>query len=100
MGNKEHWDKTYTTKTPEEVSWTEDYPQMPIELIAQFDVPKVTKIIDIGGGDSRLVDVLLDLSYNNITVLGISESAIDRAKARLGQKAEQVKWIVSVCLRI
>ena len=95
MGNKEHWDKIYTTKTPEEVSWTEDYPQMPIELIAQFDVPKVTKIIDIGGGDSRLVDVLLDLSYNNITVLGISESAIDRAKARLGQKAEQVKWIIS-----
>lgn len=95
MSNKEHWDKIYTTKTPEEVSWTEDYPQMSIDLIAQFDVPKVAKIIDIGGGDSRLLDALLDLGYTNITVLDISESAIDRAKARLGQKAEQVKWVIS-----
>ena len=95
MSNKEHWDKIYTTKTPEEVSWTEDYPQMSIDLITQFDVPKVAKIIDIGGGDSRLVDALLDLGYTNITVLDISNSAIDRAKARLGQNAEHVKWIVS-----
>jgi ubiquinone/menaquinone biosynthesis C-methylase UbiE len=95
MSNKGYWDKIYTTKTPEEVSWNEDYPQMSIGLIVQFDVPKVAKIIDIGGGDSRLVDALLDLGYTNITVLDISESAIDRAKARLGQKAEQVKWVIS-----
>jgi len=95
MSNKEYWDKIYTTKTPEEVSWTEDYPKMSIDLIAKFNVPKFAKIIDIGGGDSRLVDALLEQGYTNITVLDISESAIDRAKARLGQKAEQVKWIVS-----
>jgi trans-aconitate methyltransferase len=95
MSNKEHWDKIYTTKTPEEVSWTEDYPQMSIDLIAKSNIPKFTKIIDIGGGDSRLVDALLDLGYTNITVLDISNSAIDRAKARLGQKAQHVKWIVS-----
>ena len=95
MSNKEHWDKIYTTKKPEEVSWTQDYPYMSIDLIAKFNIPKFTKIIDIGGGDSRIVDALLEQGYTNITVLDISESAIDRAKARLGKKAELVKWIVS-----
>jgi trans-aconitate methyltransferase len=58
-------------------------------------LPKSAKIIDIGGGESKLVDFLLDEGYQNITVLDISANAIERAKNRLGKKAENVQWIVS-----
>ena len=56
---------------------------------------KASKIIDIGGGDSKLVDYLLDEGFENITVLDISAKALDRSKQRLGDKANKVNWIVS-----
>jgi len=66
-----------------------------LDFIHEFHVPKTSKIIDIGGGDSLLVDHLLDLGYEDLTVLDISEKAIAKAKQRLGDRAERVKWIVS-----
>ena len=95
MSTKKHWETIYTTKAPQEVSWTEEIPQTSIDLIAKFKLPKFAKIVDIGGGDSLLVDHLLALGYTNITILDISHSAIERAKKRLGEKSLQVKWIVS-----
>ena len=53
------------------------------------------KIIDIGGGDSHLVDLLLEKGYQNIWVLDISENALARVKKRLGEKAAKVHWVVS-----
>lgn len=93
--NKEHWNKVYSTKEPHQVSWTEEVPKASLEFIAEFNLPKDAKIIDIGGGDSRLVDYLLLDGYQNITVLDISEKAIEKAKNRLGEKANNVTWIVS-----
>lgn len=90
-----HWENVYASKQPEEVSWTQNIPQTSLDLINNFDLPKTASIIDIGGGDSKLVDHLLDQGYKNITVLDISAKALDRAKARLGARAKQVKWIVS-----
>lgn len=58
-------------------------------------MPTTAKVIDIGGGDSFLVDHLLDLGYQDITVLDISEAAIERAKQRLGDNAKNIKWIVA-----
>lgn len=92
---REHWDRVYATKQPNEVSWTQPVPQTSLEFIRSFDIPKEAKIIDIGGGDSHLVDFLLEEGYQNITVLDISENALNRAKKRLGNKASKVKWIVS-----
>lgn len=91
---KKHWNSIYSNKLPEEVSWTQDVPQISLNFIHSFNVPK-TATIDIGGGDSTLVDCLLDEGYRNITVLDISEKALERAKERLGSKATTVKWIVS-----
>lgn len=59
-----------------------------------YIITEKVKIIDIGGGDSFLVDRLIELGYENITVLDISEAALKRAKKRLGSKADNVKWIV------
>ena len=95
MGQKAYWENIYTVKQPHEVSWTQELPATSLQFIHTFDVPKTAAIIDIGGGDSKLVDHLLDEGYDNLTVLDISEKALQRAKDRLGNKAQKVKWVVS-----
>jgi uncharacterized UPF0146 family protein len=93
--NKNHWDNVYTTKNPNEVSWTQDVPKTSLDFIHSFGVDKSAKIIDIGGGDSKLVDYLLDEGFENITVLDISKTALEKAKRRLGDKGKNIQWIVS-----
>ena len=92
---KQHWENVFHTKTPDQVSWTESYPQTSIDLIQSFDLDKKTPIVDIGGGDSILVDALLDLGYLDLSVLDISAKALERAKKRLGPRAKKVEWIES-----
>ena len=92
---QDHWDTVYQTKNPDQVSWTQEVPATSLDIIHSFNLPKTAKIIDVGGGDSRLVDHLLDEGYENVTVLDISATAIFKAKKRLGVKAEKVNWIVS-----
>ncbi|MFV0604210.1 MAG: class I SAM-dependent methyltransferase [Niabella sp.] len=94
MQNKKHWETVYETKNPDEVSWTQDVPKTSLNFIDSFGLSADAKIIDIGGGDSKLVDHLLDKGYSNISVLDISAKAVEKAKARLGMKAEKVNWIV------
>jgi SAM-dependent methyltransferase len=95
MSNKTHWETIYSTKKPEEVSWTQEIPKTSLDFIHSFNLPKNAAIIDIGGGDSKLPDYLLSEGFTNITVLDISEKALERAKIRLGAKADKVKWVVS-----
>ena len=92
---KNHWETVYETKNPNEVSWTQEIPKTSLDFIKSFDLMKKSKIIDIGGGDSKLVDFLIEEGFENITVLDISAKAIEKAKARLGVNAEKVNWIVS-----
>jgi len=92
---KSHWEKVFETKTPNEVSWTQKVPQTSIDLVVNAANSKDAKIIDIGGGDSNLVDFLIDLGYTNLTVLDISGKALERCRKRLGEKAEKVTWIES-----
>ena len=92
---QQHWDTVYTTKSPQQVSWTQDIPQTSLDFIHSFGVNKQAKIIDIGGGDSKLVDYLLDEGFENITVLDISAKALARAKKRLGKNAKKINWVVS-----
>lgn len=93
FNRKEHWEKIYQTKQLNEVSWFQPTPETSLNFLQEFHIPLDAKIIDIGGGDSLLVDNLLALGYHNITVLDISVSALNRAKLRLGEKATSVKWI-------
>jgi hypothetical protein len=90
---KRHWESVYESKTPEQVSWTQEIPQTSLDFIQSFGLSKTAKIIDVGGGDSNLVDHLIGDGYRNITVLDISGKAIERAKKRLGKKAQDVTWI-------
>lgn len=95
MDRKNHWETVYATKSPEQVSWTQEVPQTSLAFISSFGVAKTARIIDIGGGDSKLVDHLLEQGFENITVLDISEKALEKARSRLGDKAKKVDWIVS-----
>jgi 2-polyprenyl-3-methyl-5-hydroxy-6-metoxy-1,4-benzoquinol methylase len=91
---KNHWEKIYQTKQLNEVSWFQPTPETSLDFFKIFNVPTSAKVIDIGGGDSLLVDHLLDLGYQDISVLDISAVAINRAKERLGVKAKNIKWIL------
>lgn len=90
-----HWDTVYKTKDSNQVSWTQEIPKTSLDFIHSFGLTKKAKIIDIGGGDSKLVDYLLDEGYENITVLDISAQALDKVKKRLGDKAQRINWVVS-----
>jgi cyclopropane fatty-acyl-phospholipid synthase-like methyltransferase len=92
---KEHWENVFATKAEDEVSWFQEYPKTSVEFFELFNLPLDANIIDIGGGDSHLVDVFLAKGYKNIYVLDISANALERAKQRLGDRASLVNWIVS-----
>lgn len=90
---KMHWETVYANKNPNEVSWTQEKPISSLRLISNTGLSKTAEIIDIGGGDSQLVDFLLDEGYVNLTVLDISAKAIEKAMARLGKKSKKVNWL-------
>ena len=91
---KQHWEGIYQTKdTVREVSWYQDIPKTSIDLILSTGVDKNANIIDIGGGDSRLVDKLSELGFKNISVLDISAKALQKAKTRLGKNGKTIIWI-------
>jgi hypothetical protein len=92
---KEHWENVFASKLEKEVSWFQNKPQTSINFFIDNDIPKDAKIIDIGGGDSYLIDNLLELGFSNLFLLDISQNAIDRIKIRLGIEAEKVTFIVS-----
>ena len=95
ISEQQHWDKVYSTKAEDEVSWFQPYPKTSMEFVELFNLPLDANIIDIGGGDSHFVDALIDKSYKNIYVLDISATAIEKAKQRLGERASKVQWIIS-----
>lgn len=90
---KEHWENIYNTRNLTEVSWYQKKPEVSLDFIHSFNLPENAAIIDIGGGDSNLVDYLLGEGFSNISVLDISKTALEHAKKRIGNKAKNVKWI-------
>lgn len=95
MSHKSHWEKIYATKRRDEVSWYQPTPRVSLDFIGELNIQKDAAIIDVGGGDSYLADNLLAAGFTDITVLDISEAAINRAKQRLAKDAERINWIVA-----
>jgi SAM-dependent methyltransferase len=94
-GGEEHWQTVFTTKAENEVSWYQPQPTVSLEMIAVAAPDKTSAIVDIGGGASTLADALIDRGYSDITVLDISEAALARSRARLGDRASTVDWVVA-----
>ena len=95
MDTKTHWEKIYGAKAPDQVSWYRPHLETSLALIERAAPGTSASIIDVGGGESTLVDDLLARGYQNITILDISQVAIETAKQRLGPRAAQVHWLVA-----
>ena len=94
MEARAHWEKIYSEKAPNAVSWYRPHLETSLALIERVST-RDSAIIDVGGGESTLVDDLLSRGYNNVTVLDISQTAVDTNKQRLGSAAERVHWLVA-----
>jgi SAM-dependent methyltransferase len=100
MNSKRHWEAVYGTKTPEALSWYRPHLETSIALIERAARGKSAAIIDVGGGESTLVDDLLAQGYENVTVLDLSQTAIEVTKKRLGLAAERVHWLTADITRV
>jgi len=94
-GRQAHWQGVYKTKGEQDVSWFQESPAISLDLIRATGTGVDASVIDIGGGASRLVDALLDLGYQDVTVLDLSEQALATATARLGSRAAKARWVVA-----
>jgi 2-polyprenyl-3-methyl-5-hydroxy-6-metoxy-1,4-benzoquinol methylase len=90
---KSHWEKVYRTKHPTEVSWYRPHLDVSLQLIEEAARNRDAQVIDVGGGESTLVDDLLARGYRNLTVLDISSTALAAAEERLGHEADKVNWL-------
>lgn len=93
MDQKKHWERIYETRSPDAVSWYQEHAQRSLALIRGSGVPRDSGIVDIGGGASTLVDDLLADGYSDVTVLDLSEAALDAARERLGDAAARATWL-------
>jgi 2-polyprenyl-3-methyl-5-hydroxy-6-metoxy-1,4-benzoquinol methylase len=93
MKSREHWERVHRHTAPAELSWFQRAPTVSLDLIRRVAPDLDAPIIDVGGGASTLVDGLLDAGYRNVTVLDISDAALDVARTRLGARATQVRWL-------
>jgi trans-aconitate methyltransferase len=89
----DHWEAVYTGKAEDQVSWFQQTPAVSLELIALTGATRNSPIIDIGGGASRLADCLVSQGYKDVTVLDLSSAALARARSRLENNANRVRWI-------
>ena len=94
MDARSHWENVYASKAPDAVSWYRPHLETSLDLIEKVAKAHSTSIIDVGGGESTLVDDLLAHEYSNLSVLDVSPTAIDVTKRRLGYAAERVHWII------
>ena len=88
-----HWDRIYTENASAACSWHETEPRSSLEAILACAPDPTASIVDVGGGESRLVDLLLARGRRRVTVVDISARALERARARLGEAAEVVQWV-------
>src|SRR5258707_6391083 len=93
MSGKAHWENIYATKTVDNVSWYQAHPSESLGLIQRTGIDRSARIIDVGGGASTLVDHLLVEGFDQITVLDIASTALERARIRLGEHAADVTWV-------
>lgn len=95
MDKKAHWENVFSTKGEKEVSWYQHYPKTSVDFVEGLKLSKEAKIIDVGGGDSYLIDALLEKGYTSLYLLDISQKAIERMQKRLGEKSKMVTFVVS-----
>jgi SAM-dependent methyltransferase len=92
---RDHWQNVYEQKGEDDVSWFQARPDISLALVMRTGVGRDARIVDVGGGASRLVDALLDSGVSGMTVVDIAAAALERARSRLGPRASAVTWVTS-----
>ena len=100
MSNKSHWESVYAAKAPDAVSWYAPHLVQSLHYIRAGAPNNRAAIVDIGGGESTLVDDLLADGYTNVSVLDLSATALEVAQRRLGKVSKAVTWVVGDILDI
>lgn len=95
-----HWQKVYAEKSADAVSWYRPHLDTSLRLLERAGLDARSRLIDVGGGASTLVDDLLARGLTAITVLDIAESALDAARQRLGERAAAVTWLAGDVTRV
>ena len=95
MNTGAHWEEVYNTKAPDAVSWYRPHMETSLALIERAAATPSASIIDVGAGESTLVDDLLARGYRNVTVLDISQTALAVTRERLGSAAGQIDWLIA-----
>lgn len=98
-GDRAHWDGIYRSRAAQAVSWYRPHLEVSFELLRQAGVDATTRLIDVGGGASTLVDDLLALGLLHLTVLDLSDAALAAARERLGARAAAVRWLAADVLQ-
>lgn len=100
MSTKTHWQSVYETKPADALSWYAPHLRESLRYVAQAATSKDVAIVDVGGGESTLVDDLVDEGYSNITILDISATALEVTRRRLGPRGVRVKWLAADILDV
>jgi ubiquinone/menaquinone biosynthesis C-methylase UbiE len=90
----EHWRTVYRTKESDTVSWFRPNLDVSLRLLHQAGLNGQSNIIDVGSGASTLVDDLLDRGVSRITILDLSDTALEGARERLGVRGADLQWLV------
>ena len=96
---RSHWRAIYAAKAENEVSWFQERPAASLALIGGSGLGVSARVVDVGGGASRLVDLLLADGWSALTVLDIAPEALAMARRRLGTVADRVQWLATDVLR-
>jgi 2-polyprenyl-3-methyl-5-hydroxy-6-metoxy-1,4-benzoquinol methylase len=89
-----HWDKVYSSKPIDQVSWFEAIPRSSLSMIEALGLPNEAPIVDVGGGVSTLAEELLARGHSDVTVVDISEEALQHAREGF-PGADRVNWVVA-----
>ena len=100
MNSKSHWNSVYGSNCAESVSWYAPHLSRSLDYVKQAASGKSASIIDVGGGESTLVDDLVGDGYVGVTVLDISATALEVTQRRLGSLAKYVAWSVGDVLKV
>ena len=100
MSRPEHWNAAHAGRAPEEMSWYQAVPTLSLEFLSAAGLNTGSRVLDVGGGGSRLVDALLERGVENVAVLDVSSVALGHSRRRLGRDAERVQWVVGDVLEV
>lgn len=90
-----HWEEVYREKDDSQLSWHQDDPALSLELCEVAGVQNSSSVIDIGGGTSRLAARLIEMGLSDVSVLDLSEAALDKSRMHLGPVSDQIEWIAA-----